>query len=141
MGPCCLSGTGELAPSPVFTCITPTHTLNTVEPLNNGHIGTDPFVHYREVVLFLLSLYRLVYRKVSFIQSVGSTVYKATHTHFSLSLPYQMLSDAQHRLDCALSLQYTLPAETYLMTPHHVVVRVSTFAVLRYFISSFCNLQ
>ena len=24
----------------------------TVEPLNNGHIGTDHFVHYREVVLF-----------------------------------------------------------------------------------------
>ena len=25
---------------------------NTVEPLYNGHIGTDHFVHYREVVLF-----------------------------------------------------------------------------------------
>ena len=25
---------------------------NAVEPLNNGHIGTDHFVHYREVVLF-----------------------------------------------------------------------------------------
>ena len=24
----------------------------TVEPLNNGHIGTHHFVHYREVVLF-----------------------------------------------------------------------------------------
>ena len=24
----------------------------TVEPLNNGHIGADHFVHYREVVLF-----------------------------------------------------------------------------------------
>ena len=24
----------------------------TVEPLYNGHIGTDHFVHYREVVLF-----------------------------------------------------------------------------------------
>ena len=24
----------------------------TVEPLNNGHIGTDHFVHYREIVLF-----------------------------------------------------------------------------------------
>ena len=24
----------------------------TVEPLNNGHIGTDHFVHYKEVVLF-----------------------------------------------------------------------------------------
>ena len=24
----------------------------TVEPLHNGHIGTDHFVHYREVVLF-----------------------------------------------------------------------------------------
>ena len=24
----------------------------TVEPLNNGHVGTDHFVHYREVVLF-----------------------------------------------------------------------------------------
>ena len=26
--------------------------MYTVEPLNNGHIGTDHFVHYREVVLF-----------------------------------------------------------------------------------------
>ena len=26
--------------------------LCTVEPLNNGHIGIDHFVHYREVVLF-----------------------------------------------------------------------------------------
>ena len=25
---------------------------NTVEPLNNGHIETEHFVHYREVVLF-----------------------------------------------------------------------------------------
>ena len=25
--------------------------INTVEPLNNGHIGMDHFVHYREVVL------------------------------------------------------------------------------------------
>ena len=28
------------------------HFSYTVEPLNNGHIGTDHFVHYREVVLF-----------------------------------------------------------------------------------------
>ncbi len=27
---------------------------NTVEPLNKGHIGTSHFVHYREVVLFLM---------------------------------------------------------------------------------------
>ncbi len=26
----------------------------TVEPLNKGHIGTSHFVHYREVVLFLM---------------------------------------------------------------------------------------
>ena len=26
--------------------------LYTVEPLNNGHIGTDHFVHYSEVVHF-----------------------------------------------------------------------------------------
>ena len=57
----------------------------TVEPLNIGHIGTDHFVHYREVVLFqrqnVSPLYRLVHRKaqrcplfrVSFIR--GSTVY------------------------------------------------------------------
>ena len=24
----------------------------TVEPLNNGHVGTDHFAHYRDVVLF-----------------------------------------------------------------------------------------
>ena len=35
--------------------------MYTVEPLYNGHIGTDRFVHYREVVLFnVLPLYRLV---------------------------------------------------------------------------------
>ena len=28
------------------------HGRCTVEPLNNGHIGTDHFVHYGEVVLF-----------------------------------------------------------------------------------------
>ena len=43
-----------------------------MEPLNNEHIGTDHFVHYREVVLFrgknVLPLYRLVHWKVSFIQ-------------------------------------------------------------------------
>ena len=48
----------------------PLHT--TVEPLNNGHIGTDHFVHYREVVLFrrqnVLPLCRMVHRKVSFMQ-------------------------------------------------------------------------
>ena len=26
--------------------------VHAVEPLNNGHIGMDRFVHYREVVLF-----------------------------------------------------------------------------------------
>ena len=28
------------------------HCHYTVEPLNNGHIETDYFVHYREIVLF-----------------------------------------------------------------------------------------
>ena len=37
--------------------------------LNDGHIGTDHFVHYREVVIFQ-RVYRLMQRKVSFIQSV-----------------------------------------------------------------------
>ena len=51
--------------------------LITAEPLNNGHIGTDHFVHYREVVLFqryvlLLvgALESVLYTEVSFIQSV-----------------------------------------------------------------------
>ena len=30
----------------------PENHIHTVEPLNNGHIGTHHFVHYREVVLF-----------------------------------------------------------------------------------------
>ena len=35
---------------------------NTVEPLNDGHIGMDHFVHYREVVLFQRkNVYRLVH--------------------------------------------------------------------------------
>ena len=25
------------------------HKLNTAEPLNNGHIGMDHFIHYREI--------------------------------------------------------------------------------------------
>ena len=49
----------------------------TVEPLNNGHVGTDHFVHYREVVLFQ----RLVYWKVSFIQRcpLFSVLYQRFH--------------------------------------------------------------
>ena len=45
-----------------------------VEPLSNGHIGTDYFIHYREVVLFwsqnVLPLYNVEIGalKVSFIQ-------------------------------------------------------------------------
>ena len=56
----------------------------TVEPLNNGHIGTDHFVHYRAVSSFrgktVLPPYRLVHRKVPFKQRCplsfirGSTV-------------------------------------------------------------------
>ena len=56
-----ISGVGEL-----------TNSIYTVEPLNNGHVGTDHFVHYREVVLFggknVMPLHRLAHRKVSFIQ-------------------------------------------------------------------------
>ena len=36
----------------------------TAEPLNNGHIRTDHFVHYREAKIYC----RLVHWKVSFIQ-------------------------------------------------------------------------
>ena len=40
----------------------------TVESLSNEHIGTEHFVHYREVVLFWrLQQYKLVLQKLSFI--------------------------------------------------------------------------
>ena len=69
-----------------------------VEPLNNRHIGTDHFVHYREVVPFggknALPLYRLVHWKVSFIQRCplsfigGFTVYTSIPILFQVSLRY-----------------------------------------------------
>ena len=45
---------------------TPFAVRNTVEPLNNGHIRTDHFVHYREVGVSV----SVLYTEVSFIRSV-----------------------------------------------------------------------
>ena len=49
---------------------------NRVEPLNNGHSGTNHFVHYRDMSSFGSKMYchyySLVHWKVSFIR--GSTV-------------------------------------------------------------------
>ena len=36
----------------IFPCTVHNVNMYTVEPLNNGHTGTDHFVHYREVALF-----------------------------------------------------------------------------------------
>ena len=58
---------------------------HTVEPLNNGHIGTDHFVHYikrlssfrgKNVSTIYMYIYveSVLYTEVPFIQSVGSTV-------------------------------------------------------------------
>ncbi len=43
-----------LGPAILSTIERLSSSLCTVEPLNKGHVGTSHFVHYREVVLFLI---------------------------------------------------------------------------------------